>query len=60
MPADPEGERSAEDFGREDTQKRRQKPEEHRSSGLEEDGVRKAERESERVNPDVDGDRPMP
>lgn len=60
MPANPEGERRAEDFGSEDAQKRRQKSEEHRSSGLEEDGVGEAKRQSDSVQSDVGGDRPMP
>lgn len=60
VPADPEWEGSAEELGSEDAEHGGEEPKEHRSGGLEEDGVGQTESESESVDGNVERDCPYP
>jgi hypothetical protein len=59
-PADPEGQRGAEDLGREDAGHAGEETEDERGGALEEDGVGWDERERERVRRDERRRRPRP
>jgi hypothetical protein len=60
LPADPEGQRGAEDLGGEDAGDAGEEAEDERGGALEEDGVGWDERERERVRRDVRRRRPQP